>query len=91
MLNQEAIMLNTYKMDVLVPASQFQYGRNCHDFAWAPFMSCCPGGISPNAPQPEAWLMDYWPNPNYYDGSMLNVVTSLANTPTCAATIKTFQ
>ncbi len=52
----------------------YDYARNCHDYAFGPYMSCCPGGqfIS----QKEAWdLQD--PRWNWADGSMVNVVASV--------------
>lgn len=62
----------TYTAILLVSTYDYQFKRNCHDFAWAPFMMCM---CNTAPPQKEAWWM---PNPalNWLDGSMVNVATS---------------
>lgn len=69
-------------------ATQFNYSRNCHDYAWAGYMSCCPGGDL--LPQKEAWWMGWrgsdglygLPNLNWLDGSMASVAIGTKSAPT---------
>jgi hypothetical protein len=59
--------------ELLVPAVQFIFKRNCHDYAWGPFMSCmCTTG----GEQREAWWMNE-PGANWSDGSMVDGVLSV--------------
>lgn len=66
---------------LLVSGKDYQFARNCHDYAFAPFMSCL---CSTAGPQKEAWWMEpkTYPvqsvsvNRNWLDTSMEEVVTS---------------
>src|SRR6266498_30685 len=48
-----------------VSVTKFKYIRNCHDYAWSPFMSCmCLP--KPDGPQKECWWMNY-PSVNWLE------------------------
>lgn len=64
----------TYTCTLLISSADYQFMRNCHDFAWAPFMMCM---CTTTPPQQEAWWMNN-PAQNWIDGSMGNVATSAA-------------
>ncbi len=70
--SQERRLRNRFpESRLLVSAVDYMYLRNCHDYAWAPFMSCmCIG------PQPEAWWMND-PRANWLDGSMVQRATGV--------------
>ncbi len=66
---------------------QFKYMRNCHDFAWAPYMLDTLNSPQYYYDQDEAWWMDegtncadYMTNPNlnWDDQSMKSLITSMA-------------
>jgi len=60
-------------MVVVKSVLDFQWDRNCHDFAWAPYMSCKCGTAGG---QPEAWWMND-PSANWVDQSMEQKVVSV--------------
>jgi hypothetical protein len=81
-LNKSELYLDSGTFRIVVNASAWHFARNCFDFAWEPFMSCCPLGSSIS--QPEAFFMqDTFSTPrkevsaNWRDGSMLNVIDSI--------------
>jgi hypothetical protein len=53
---------------LLVSAADFIYRRNCHDYAWGPYMSCMCSYWP--APQTEAWWMND-PRANWLDSSLV--------------------
>lgn len=60
---------------LLLSSYQYIYERNCHDYAWGPWMSLpSETSLGPGV-QVQAWWMNN-PSENWLDGSMTNVVTS---------------
>lgn len=71
---------------LLMSCTKYKYGRNCHDYAWGPYMSCM---CSAAGDQKEAWVMqnldmsirNYGVHLNWQDTSMKNIVTSVGIAP----------
>lgn len=69
----ENVHARIYHARVVVSVTQFEFVRNCHDYAWSPYMTTLWQRTTGN--QKECWWMDD-PRANWQDGSVQNLVTS---------------
>ena len=58
---------------VVVSVTEFEFIRNCHDYAWSPYMTTLWQRTTGN--QKECWWMED-PRANWQDGSVQNLLTS---------------
>jgi len=74
---QERIVQLDYPVTLKHSVTEFRFLRNCHDYAWSPYMSCmCNPG--PLGGQKECWEMAN-PSQNWIDGSVTNLVSSVGD------------